>query len=90
MCTEAEKKEYVFSPGGKVNFTGQCHFTDALADEDTSTKEMIDHEFSTYSKICCSCDGTTSNANLSTSFAALETRDQHVSDPGAHVSYQGS
>ena len=26
---------------------------------------MLDHEFSTYSKICCPCVGTTSNANLS-------------------------
>ncbi len=45
MCTEAEKKEYCISLGGKVNFAGQCHFTDALIDEDTSTKEMFDHEF---------------------------------------------
>ncbi len=65
MCTEADKNEYGFSLGGKVNFTGQCHFTDALIDEDTSTEEILDHEFSTYSKICCCCVGTTSNANLS-------------------------
>ncbi len=65
MCTEAEKKEYGFSLGGKVNFAGRRHFTDALIDEDTSTKETLDHEFSTYSKICCPCVGTTSNANLS-------------------------
>ncbi len=49
MCTEAEKKEYGFSLGEKVNFAGQHHFTDALIDEETSTKEMHDHEFSTYS-----------------------------------------
>ncbi len=64
MCTEAEKKEYEFSLGKKVNFAGQRHFTDALIDEDTSTKEMLYNKFSTYSKICCPCVGATSNANL--------------------------
>ncbi len=47
MCNEAEKKEYGFSLGGKVNFSGHYHVTDALVDEDTSTKETLDHEFST-------------------------------------------
>ncbi len=65
MCTEAEKKEYGFSLGGKVNFAGRRHCTDALIDEATPTKEMLDREFSTYSKICCHCVGTNSNANLS-------------------------
>ncbi len=65
MCTEAEKKKCGFSLGRKVNFAGQCHLTDTLIDEATSTKEELDHEFSTYSKICCPCVGTISNANLS-------------------------
>ncbi len=65
MCTKAEKKEYGFSLGGKVNFAGLSHFTGALIDEDTSTKETLDHDFSTYSKICYPCVGTISNANLS-------------------------
>ncbi len=65
MCTEAEKKEYGFSLDGKGNFARQCHFTDALIDEDTSTKETLDHKLSTYSKICYPFVGTTSNANLS-------------------------
>ncbi len=60
-----EKKKCGFSLGGKVNFAGQCHFTDALIDEATSTKETLHHKFSTYSKTCCACVGTTSNANLS-------------------------
>ncbi len=65
MCTEAEQKEYGFSLGGKVNFVGQRHFTDALIDEATSTKETLDHAFSTYSKMCCPIAGTATNANLS-------------------------
>ncbi len=65
ICTEAEKNEYGFYLCRKVNVAGQCHFTDALIDEDISTKETLDNEFSTYSKICCPCVGTASNANLS-------------------------
>ncbi len=65
MCTEAEKKKYGFSLGGKVNFARRHHFTDALIVETTPTKEMLDHKFSTYSKICCPCVGTASNANQS-------------------------
>ncbi len=54
MCTEAEKNEHGFSQGGSVNFAGQCHyFSDALLGQTTPTKETIDHEFSTYSKIYC-------------------------------------
>ncbi len=68
MCTEAEKNEHGFSQGGSVNFAGQCHyFSDALLGQTTPTKETIHREFSTYFKICCPCDGSASNANLSQS-----------------------
>ncbi len=52
------------SLGGKVIFL-KTPFCDAVIDEATSTKEMLYHELSTYSKICCHCVGTTSNVNLS-------------------------
>ncbi len=64
MGTEAEKNEYGFSLGVSVNVTAFHHFSDALLDETTPTKEILDHEFSTYSKISCPCIGTASNANL--------------------------
>ncbi len=48
MCPEAEKKERGFSLGGKVNFAGQHHFTDAVIDDAPSTKEMLVQKFSTY------------------------------------------
>ncbi len=65
MCTEAEKKEYGFSLGGSINFAGCHHFSDDLLGGATPTKETLDHEFSTNSKICCPCIGTACIANLS-------------------------
>ncbi len=64
MCTEAEKKKYGFSLGRSVSFAGCYHFSDALCDWTTPTKETLDHEFSTYSKIWCPYVGTASKANL--------------------------
>ncbi len=64
MCTEAKKKEHNFSLGGNINFVGHHHFSDTLFDWFTWTKLKLDHEFSTYSKICCPCIGTASNTNL--------------------------
>ncbi len=55
ICTEAEKKKYGFSMCGSNNFAGHHHFSDALFDGTTPTKETLDHEFSTYFKICCPC-----------------------------------
>ncbi len=39
MCTETEKKDYSFSLGGRVNFAGCHHFSDALLAQTTPTKE---------------------------------------------------
>ncbi len=65
MCTEAEKKEYGLSLGGKVNVAGQHHFIDTLIDKNTSTKEMLDHEFLPIPRFVAFFVGAASNANLS-------------------------
>ncbi len=65
MWSEAEEKKYGPPLDGRVNFSRHCHFSDALLEGSTPTKETLDYNFSTYSKICCTCFGTTTKANLS-------------------------
>ncbi len=91
MCTEDEKNKYNFSLGGSVNFAGHHHFSDALLDGNTPTKDTLDNEFSTYCKICCPCIGTVFNFKLSGPkkelFMALEAWDQHVLNSRDLVTY---
>ncbi len=93
----SKKTKYDLSQCGRVNFARWWQYTDALIDETTRVKESLDHEFITFSKICCHCVGNwyclqwkSVWTSEGTSSVSQEAWDEHVLYPRDCAAHQSA